>query len=196
MSLVESHPYLTTFTGRRVMLEHMQPDDICIEDIVQATSNLCRFGGHLKRFYSVAEHQVRACRLAEIDHGVGSEVAQCALLHDAPEAYVGDVPLPLKVMLPDYAKIEKRVTWAVGKALGLPDEGNAIWDEVKRYDQIILMREASMLFRECPSWVDLSIANDPHYFRDDSWDSSPLGTRPGWNAAESYRRVLETYGYS
>lgn len=82
--------WIQTYTGKAFDLENPRVEDICIEDIAHALSNLCRYTGHCKQFYSVAQHSV-LCSLEAPD-----ELKLAALMHDAAEAYVGDVSSPLK----------------------------------------------------------------------------------------------------
>jgi len=81
--------WITTYTGKRFHYLDPQPEEIDIVDIAHALSLTCRFGGHCKEFYSVAEHSIR---VAEI---VPKEFQLLALLHDAGEAYTGDVQSPI-----------------------------------------------------------------------------------------------------
>jgi 5'-deoxynucleotidase YfbR-like HD superfamily hydrolase len=80
-----------------------RPEDIHIGDIAHALSNLCRFAGHAHTFYSVAEHSVRCSFI------VDERAALQALLHDASEAYLVDIPTPIKTLLPEYREMEERM---------------------------------------------------------------------------------------
>ena len=81
---------IVTASGRVIDPINPDPDDILIEDIAHSLGNSCRFTGHVREFYSVAEHSVRMVEL------VGGEYARDVLLHDASEAYLSDIARPLK----------------------------------------------------------------------------------------------------
>src|ERR1051325_4550411 len=102
----ERGDWMQTFSGRRFYPLSPRSDELDPADIAHALSLLCRFAGHVERFYSVAEHCVH------LSYAVPPEDALAALLHDATEAYVVDVPRPLKRSLPEYQEIEFGV-WAV-----------------------------------------------------------------------------------
>lgn len=106
---------ILTHSGIYFDLLDPQPADVSILDISRALSQLCRYTGHTVTHYSVAEHCVR------MSHLVTPGRALAALLHDAAEAYVGDVARPLKRLLPNYISIEHRVQSAVFRAFGLDD---------------------------------------------------------------------------
>jgi len=89
-----------------------RPEDVHLDDIVHALSHLCRYGGHCRKFYSVLEHSVLVSMVVPTEH------ARDALGHDFTEAYVVDVPRPLKRALKDYAAIEWRNWVAICSALG------------------------------------------------------------------------------
>ena len=105
-------------------------------------SNICRFTGHVNKFYSVAQHSVYVSRLCP------PELQFQALLHDASEAFLGDVSSPLKKLLPDYREIEERVHAVVMVRFGLPIE---MPSEIKLADTIMLATEKDLLLN--PSGV-------------------------------------------
>lgn len=100
-----NHPpaFIETFTGARFQPLNPIVADIRIHDIAHALSNQCRFSGHTRQFYSVAEHSVRVSRFVEermrfanISPSRVRELALWGLLHDSAEAYLVDLPTPLK----------------------------------------------------------------------------------------------------
>lgn len=103
---------IRTFTGKYFNPCEPNSELICIEDIAHALSMQPRFGGHLPVFYSVAQHCVQVC------WSVWPEIRLSALLHDASEAYLIDVPRPVKDQLPNYREIEDRlmhvISWKFG----------------------------------------------------------------------------------
>jgi hypothetical protein len=118
-----------------------RPEDVFIEDIAHSLSMQCRYGGHSRVFYSVAEHSYHLSFLVPEEH------ALVALLHDATEAYVSDVPRPLKPYLSNYAEIEDRNWAAIAKAFDLPAQLPAC---VKEADLRICANEMATLFPEPP----------------------------------------------
>lgn len=91
---------IRTNSGQYVNVFEPNPDTLLIEDIAHALSNQPRFGGHLSKFYSVAQHCI-LCHMVAAD---GEKYN--ALMHDASEAYLLDMPKPIKMEMPDYNRIE------------------------------------------------------------------------------------------
>ena len=116
---------------------------ISLEAIARGLSNICRFNGQCRTFYSVAEHSVWVSRV------VPSEWALVALLHDAAEAFIGDVTKPLKNLLPDYQAIERRVECAIAAKFGLP---LAMPEEVKAADRQMLWVEQRQIMNNRDGW--------------------------------------------
>ena len=103
--MIESH--VETRKGLKVDIQNPQPDQFDIEDIAYALSNTCRFNGHCSGFLSVAEHSVLVAQR------LPKQLQLAGLLHDATEAYLGDIPSPIKQFLADYKAIEKRFEEAI-----------------------------------------------------------------------------------
>jgi hypothetical protein len=139
--------WIETYTGRMVTPLQPDPGTLSITDIAYALANKCRYSGHTAMFYSVAEHSVLMALFA-LNRG-DRNCARWALLHDAVEAYIPDVPRPLKPGLAGWAELEERVEDAVIEHFGfgtaiprLTDETRAL---VKSLDTRILLREAKVL---------------------------------------------------
>lgn len=131
--------WIETFGGHQFWPLDPQPDEIHIEDIAHALSNICRFNGHVQRFYSVAEHSVFVALCTPIEHRMA------ALLHDATEAYLCDIPRPVKKCIPGYAEAEHRVALAIAQKFGLSEELPAV---VKLNDNRILLDERMQFMAE------------------------------------------------
>lgn len=130
--------WMQTFTGIQFYPADPKPEDINPQDIAHALSLLCRYGGHVDRFYSVAEH----CVL--MSEAVPENLALTALLHDATEAYIVDMPRPVKRLLPEYLELEEHVWYAITDRFGL-DRDFTLPNLVKEADNRILLTERAAL---------------------------------------------------
>jgi uncharacterized protein len=124
--------WLLTHSGKHFDLIDPQPDTIDILDIAKGLSREARWAGQTNDFYSVAQHSVLT------SHIVPDEFELEALLHDASEAYIKDIPRPLKLLLPDYRHVEARVQGAIRARFGLPTEQS---QHVSEADVILLATE-------------------------------------------------------
>lgn len=124
--------WFLTRTGIQFYPLDARPEDIFIEDIAAALSMICRFGGHTTQFYSVAQHSVL------VSHIVPEELQFQALMHDATEAYVGDMVRPLKRSMPEYRAAEDRLWIVICERFKIKPENE---QEIKRADNIALMTE-------------------------------------------------------
>lgn len=109
----EGMPLLTS-SGRLVYPLDLDPSDIDINDIAYALSNLCRYGGHCKPPYNVADHSIR------VSHHCLKKDALSGLLHDASEAYLIDLPRPVKTFLSDYRQYEEKAQRVIAEKFGIP----------------------------------------------------------------------------
>lgn len=146
MNYVPSSHEVETFTGKYVDTKRPDPVDICIEDIAHALSQICRYGGHCAHRYTVAQHSIFVVeRLRR--RGVGKKIQLAGLLHDASEAYLGDIPRPMKGLLGrSYTILTDRMDAAIHEALDLPFP--VTWfhaPEVKDADNWSLFVEAKHL---------------------------------------------------
>ncbi len=107
---------ITTYTGLHVDPLHPNAPDFKIEDIAHALSMICRGNGHVKTFLSVGQHCIWCAREAEA-RGLSPRLILLALLHDAGECYLSDVPSPLKQDMPSYRKVEAHLMDVLDTAL-------------------------------------------------------------------------------
>lgn len=108
--------FMQVASGRKFWPLDPRSEEVFIEDIAHSLSLQCRYAGHCERFYSVAEHSVHLARHLRWQ---GVEVALWALLHDASEAYLVDIPRPVKGHLVGYKDAEAKVMAAVCQRFGL-----------------------------------------------------------------------------
>lgn len=158
-----------THTGRLIDLVDPDPENLHIEDIATALSRICRFGGHSSAFYSVAQHSILVTAL------VPQECQKAALLHDAAEAYLGDVIKPLKVLLgAAYKQLEDRFETAIYRKYGV-QISSVVKAEVKQADMLMLEMEHEALILQSPGRLNGMMHNTAWEWYDENgkwaWDS-------------------------
>jgi hypothetical protein len=128
--------WMQVHSGKQFWPMDPRAEEIDIGDIAHALSMICRFGGHCKKFYTVAEHSVL------ISYAVPEEFALYGLLHDAAEAYMLDLPAPIKRFVPDYKFYENVLQHFIFQKFGL---SWPVPQEVKAADARILWNEKEAL---------------------------------------------------
>lgn len=135
---------ITTYTGVEFAPRRPQPELVLLEDIAHALSLLCRGNGHVKHFYSVAQHSINCAREAQA-RGLSPLVQLACLLHDASEAYLCDIPRPLKATMTEYHRDEARLQGCIEQRYlprPLSDEDRVA---VKAIDDDMLWTELPLL---------------------------------------------------
>lgn len=137
-----TNDWMQTYSGQAFFPNDMSRSEIVVADIAHALSMQCRYNGHVRQFYSVAEH----CVL--MSYAVPPEDALWALLHDATEAYVGDLVRPVKKHLPDFVRIENAI---MRKIVDQFDLGSyEMPASVKEADNRIIENERRALLADSP----------------------------------------------
>jgi uncharacterized protein len=132
----EATGFIETFSGKQF---HPIYPQFCVDDIAHALGMNCRFNGHCRKFYSVAEHSVLVSSLMDA-MSLGDPFE--GLMHDASEAYLSDVPAPFKQYLPELGEYDRKVDLAIRETFKLPPSTTV---ECKRCDWMALFIEAYWL---------------------------------------------------
>jgi 5'-nucleotidase len=142
---VAQGPTIMLASGRRFDFLNPHGSDFDIEDIAHGLAHICRYSGQCRAFYSVAEHSILVADTAE-------DFAYEALLHDAAEAFIGDVTRPFKQILPEYKRIEAAVEDAIIERFGMD---RRFKDIVKRADLRVLAAEQAQVLMApgCADWA-------------------------------------------
>lgn len=180
--------FIVTHTNRKVDPWDLHPQDVDARDIAHALARICRFVGHSSWHYSVADHCLNVQRLLR-EQGSSPEVQLLGLLHDAPEAYLGDVASPTKAHLPDYKLAEDRAMGAIAGRFGATLHGHELCERtVKRADIVMLVTEARDLLPAGTLEAYAKQGIPPQA------DPRPLRRRfvlPIWRAEREYLRTLK-----
>jgi hypothetical protein len=140
-----------TASGEIVFPLDPRPEELHLHDIATSLANQCRFSGHCKKFYSVAQHSVLVALLLR-DQGYGRNIQRQGLLHDASEAFLVDLPRPIKYSEgfgEAYMAAEARLMTAISVRFGLPDPLDPV---VKLADQSLLATEQRDLMPPADPW--------------------------------------------
>lgn len=147
MSALVRGNWLQTFSGVAFYPFDPHPEDINIQDIAHQLSMICRYGGAVSSFYSVAEHSLILARYVRKVRPNNPRLALQALLHDAAEAYICDIPRPLKLMpqMDGYRAMEDRIEAAIAEKFWLPGPGKGPDPFIAEIDTRIMIDEACVL---------------------------------------------------
>lgn len=148
--------FLQTYSGHTFEPKIGKVSQVDVRDIAHALSNLCRYSGQCRGFYSVAEHSVLVSKIIRIMWPDDVESRWAGLLHDATEAYVGDLTTPLKTILPKFIEVEDALAMDIAKVLKVK------WTKqthtrVKIADMIALSTEARKLFADVSHWDSIKL---------------------------------------
>ena len=187
--------WIITYTKHHFDFANVEQNEVYILDIAHSLSMTCRFGGHLPKFYSVAEH---SCHMFDIysekDKAPIPILKLLLLLHDGSEAYLNDIVRPIKHSLPDYLKVEKLVQDHINfKLVENPLNYHPtdfqmviIEDIVKYYDDLMLFAEKEIFFQE-----------DTWEYKPDNYDAHVITQASkrikGWKPAKGKKEFLSRY---
>lgn len=167
-----------THSGREIDLENLREEDICLSDISHHLTRICRYGGALSfnSHYSVAKHSIAMTKFGYRD-GFNTDVLKILLMHDAAEAYIGDLNPDVKKLIPGYKDLETRITGIINTKYNLPLE-RWIQRIVKQVDTRIILDEAKALFH-------------PQYYN--SFEKQTDGLKPLGIRFTPIENMYETY---
>lgn len=135
---------ILTYTNTLFYPLDPRAEEIHIEDIAHALSQMCRANGHFKKFHSVGQHCINCAIEAKARHFT-KRVQLACLLHDASEAYISDITRPVKYYLPEYRKIEHNLQQAIFDKFCLGDMNEDELRQVELVDNALLYYEFEYL---------------------------------------------------
>ena len=160
--MTKSKDHIKTYTGIYFNPLEIRAEHIAIEDIAHSLSLQCRGGGHIRHFFSVAQHSIN-CALEARERGYSARVQLACLLHDASEAYISDITRPVKRQLNQYLEIEKIIqgeVWNTHFSMPLDDlefEKVQEIDEVMLYHELLHLLEEELEVEEPELFMDLRL---------------------------------------
>lgn len=171
--------WISLLSGGTFNYNTPEDSDVTIDDIASAVSNVCRFSGHLPRFYSVGQHLVNTSYIVPPEH------AFTALMHDTAEAFTNDLPTPLKWALPIFKELEVKIESAMGNKFGFQ---YPYPPEVKEADTVMLMLEKYYVKEDASVWPLYE-----RYTKDYVEGYRNLVDLDSWQPRRAKREFLERY---
>lgn len=145
--MFKSKDHIKTYTGIYFNPLEIKGEHIEIRDIAHSLSLQCRGGGHIKHFFSVAQHSIN-CMLEAKARGYSARVQLACLLHDASEAYISDITRPVKRQLPEYMEMEKVIQGQIWDTLFEEPLATGELELVFEIDDAMLYHELEYLLHE------------------------------------------------
>jgi len=170
MSIIKEDAWIQSFGGYKLKPFNLDSRTVSLKDIAHSLSMLCRFGGHIREFYSIAQHSVHVADILHTD-GQGNRIALIGLLHDASEYALMDLPRPIKKVLPEYIAAEEKLSYALYEVFGVSKEVvDLTKDVVKWADNVALVWEAKNLLGGPPidNWTEHYEVGEPPCFPENS----------------------------
>lgn len=159
--------WFQTYQGFKFHVIDPHIGDVDIDDIAHALSFTCRYGGHCREFYSVAQHSIYVEQMLSERWPDTPLLSLQGLLHDAAEAYVGDMKRPIKDHMPTFQAIESNVNKVIHEALGVPLPSEH-WERLIKYaDNAVLMAERRDIMNHFNQ--DWDIKEEPWWGRIQPW---------------------------
>jgi 5'-deoxynucleotidase YfbR-like HD superfamily hydrolase len=155
MPITNGKSWIRSRSGKPFFPLNPDPENIDIYDIAHALAHQCRYSGHTKYFYSVAQHSVHVSSVLATKYFYNSDIARAGLMHDASEAYLQDMPSPIKELMPQYKAAENVLQSTIERKFGLDfgmEQYMSIHEKVKEADMIMLATEARDLMDDPKDW--------------------------------------------
>lgn len=182
--------WIETFMGVKFFPLDPRPEEVILQDIAHALSHICRFTGHCSVFYSVAQHSLAIMKeLKKLNYSPWLQLI--GLLHDASEAYLCDVPRPLKPFLPGYKEWEDRLMGVIWQAFRIEHPGPLERKLIKACDSRMLASEGNILMNNIDGWTN----NLPLGFRnwELDWGRTPTDIKKEFiNSAKELLRQIDS----
>ncbi len=153
---------ISTISGKRFDPSSPSQEDIALQDIAHALSMISRANGHFTEFYSVARHSIN-CAYEARERGYSDRICLLCLLHDAAEAYIGDMTRPLRICIPRFTEIERKYQKIIFEKFTSRNITDEEKKPVKSVDDSLLYHEfikynGEKLFPSAPE-INISLEN-------------------------------------